>query len=136
MNLTTPITPPPNHKKAVNLWADEAIWGHRFHNDQTPWLVLLEFLSVFRSRHKDLETSSALNERRINDEHESISYSIPRMTALRELVFNNPYIRHIETANKANNELWNDWLQKINSDKDFSYLEKAVWEFLALGTSY
>ena len=63
----TPIAAPANHKEAVNLWADEAIWGHRFHNDQTPWLMLLEFLAVFRSRHLD---GSALNEQRTDGEHE------------------------------------------------------------------
>ena len=65
----TPIADTANHKNAVNIWADEAIWGHRFHNDQTPWLVLLEFLAVFRSRHLE---ESALNEQRPNGEHERV----------------------------------------------------------------
>ena len=130
MTSAFPITPPSKHKEAVNLWADEAIWGHRFHNDQTPWLVLMEFLAVFSSRHQqDPAISKALNEERINGEHESIIYKIPRMMPLRELVFNNPYIQQIETTGRADNELWSTWLDEINSDTDFSYLKGRFRKF-------
>ncbi|MBI2570980.1 MAG: hypothetical protein HYV63_28580 [Candidatus Schekmanbacteria bacterium] len=26
----------------IRLWAEEAIWGHRFYDNQTPWLLVLE----------------------------------------------------------------------------------------------
>jgi hypothetical protein len=29
------------------MWVDEAIWGHRYHDEQNPWLTFLEFLNVF-----------------------------------------------------------------------------------------
>ncbi|MVF23135.1 hypothetical protein EVC37_16155 [Methylocaldum sp. BRCS4] len=125
----TPITAPPNHKEAVNLWADEAIWGHRFHNDQTPWLVLLEFLAVFRSRHLD---GNALNEPRKNGEHECIRYHIPRMTPLRQLVFNNPHIQHIESVGKSDGDCWNAWLNEIGGEYNFSYLKDRLRSFSRL----
>ena len=31
------------------MWVDEAIWGHRLHDEQTPWLAFLEFLNVLQS---------------------------------------------------------------------------------------
>src|SRR5690606_29568094 len=116
----TTITAPANHKEAVNLWADEAIWGHRFHNDQTPWLVLLEFLAVFRSRHL---AGSALNEQRTHGEHERITYHIPRITPLRHLIFNNPHIQHIEAVGKTDGDRSAEWLNQIEGDYNFSYLK-------------
>ena len=68
------LDPPSRFTKDVNIWIDEAIWGHRFYNDQTPWLVLLEFLSIFVSRQT---TGHALNENNQTGSHEQFSYSIP-----------------------------------------------------------
>ena len=124
-----PISAPANHKKAVNLWADEAIWGHRFHNDQTPWLVLLEFLAVFRSRNMD---GNALNEEQADGEHECVPYRIPRMKPLRQLIFNNPHIQHIEAGGNTNDECWNVWLNEIDGDCDFSYLRDRFGRFSRL----
>jgi hypothetical protein len=125
----TPIEAPINHKDAVNLWADEAIWGHRFHNDQTPWLVLLEFLAVFRSRNF---VNCALNEQQAVQEHERFEYHIPRMTPLRQLVFNNPHIQHIETICKTDGERWATWLKDVGCDYDFSYLQNRLRSFSRL----
>lgn len=125
----TPISPPANHKESVNLWADEAIWGHRFHNDQTPWLVLLEFLAVFRSRYL---AGSALNETRVNGEHERFTYHIPRMTPLKQLIFNNPHIQHIEAVGKSDGDCWNSWLSEIDGDYNFSYLNDRLRSFSRL----
>ena len=44
-----PILPRPQYREdrtGPQLWVDEAIWGHRLHDEQTPWLTLLEFLGV------------------------------------------------------------------------------------------
>lgn len=86
---------PAKYQSDVNVWVDEAIWGHRFYNDQTPWLVFLEFLAVFRSRHGE---SVALNENTEEGSHETFTYYIPRSIPLRQLVFNNPHIQHIELS--------------------------------------
>jgi hypothetical protein len=124
------IEPPTVHTQNTNLklWADEAIWGHRFHNDQTPWLVLLEFLAVFRFRN---EADSALNEHRAGNEHERIGYHIPRMRPLRELVFNNPHIRHIEENEKTDGDRWSAWLEQTN-EYDFGYLQDRFRNFSRL----
>ncbi len=120
------IAAPGNHKDVVNLWADEAIWGHRFHNDQTPWLVLLEFMAVFRSRHMD---GSALNEKRSGEEHERIPYHIPRLGPLRELVFNNPHMQHIEESEPTDGDRWTTWLEQFNGEYDFGYLRERFGSF-------
>jgi hypothetical protein len=33
------------------MWVDEAIWGHRLYDEQTPWLTMLEFLCVLHAEH-------------------------------------------------------------------------------------
>lgn len=38
------ILTPPFEYRGGKMWLDERIFGHRFYDDQTPWLVLLEFL--------------------------------------------------------------------------------------------
>ena len=80
------IPVPKNFKedKNIKIWVDEAIWGHRFYDDQTPWLVFLEFLCVFRARHK---TGNALNEPRQEGIHENIRYRVPKLLPLRETRF-------------------------------------------------
>lgn len=117
------IPAPEKFKKSVKVWVDEAIWGHRFYNDQTPWLVLLEFLCVF----KDRQTQGfALNESQTH----GLEYSIPRSLHLRKLVFNNPHISHIETTGRSESEKWKDWFEHVNGN-DFSFLrerfEKFTW---------
>lgn len=117
---------PPKHTNNVNVWADEAIWGHRFYNDQTPWCVFLEFLAVFRSR---LEFGCALDEHRENDIHEVFEYSIPRLRPLRQLIFNNPQIRYIEDTQQSDTNRWNKWQSAMEEGGDFSYLQNRFRSF-------
>ena len=118
--MTDRLLAPPKQRHNVNVWVDEAIWGHRFYNDQTPWLVLLEFLAIFRSRQAE---GTALNEKRANGLHESFEYSVPRLIPLRHLVFNNPHIRHVESTHKSEPERWREWLARVETDGDFRYLQ-------------
>ena len=118
---------PYKFQKDVNVWVDEAIWGHRFYNDQTPWLIFLEFLAIFQSR--DTE-GCALNECIQDGKHESFEYEIPRLIPLRQLIFNNPHIRHIEDViQSSDSERWRSWLNSISSEEDFSYLQNRFRKF-------
>lgn len=125
------ILPAPyRFKRDVNVWVDEAIWGHRFYNDQTPWLVFLEFLCVFRERHL---VGHALNESRSEGTHEVIRYNVPRLLPLRELVFNNPHIQHIEASRRSDNEKWSKWFSDFEGNgHDFSYLRNRLDKFSRL----
>lgn len=122
----TVIEAPEKFRSDVNVWVDEAIWGHRFYNDQTPWLVFLEFLSVFRDRQLN---GKALNETRVGGNHEAITYHLPRLVPLRELIFNNPQIQHIETVGKSDAEKWASWTKQFNGDHDYEYLQRRFGEF-------
>ena len=117
-------------RSGIEIWADEEIWGHRFHDEQTPWLTLLEFLAVFESRSRE---NSALAEPRVKGSHESISYRIPKLEGLRFLVFNNPRLRHIEKTVSSDAEKWQQWKESIRGcNRDYSYLKRRFGDFSKL----
>ncbi|GAB4180985.1 MAG: hypothetical protein Tsb002_00480 [Wenzhouxiangellaceae bacterium] len=112
--------------KNIKVWVDEAIWGHRVYDDQTPWLVFLEFLAIFQSRD---EEGKALKENRNNGAHETFTYYIPRLIPLRQLIFNNPHIKYVEDNYQSDVERWREWLKKITADDDFGYLQDRFGSF-------
>ena len=117
------------YKNDVNVWVDEAIWGHRFYNDQTPWLVFLEFLAIFKSRETE---GKALKESRRDNEHETFTYYIPRLGPLRQLVFNNPHIKYIEDNHQTDSERWREWSKTFSPDDDYNYLKDRLGSFSRL----
>lgn len=125
-----PLKPQTEHwnNHGIEIWADERIWGHRFHDEQTPWLILLEFLAVFESRSRE---NQALEESRVAGNHESIRYRIPKLEELRFLIFNNPRLHHIEKTVDSDSEKWRQWKGSIrgNYNRDYSYLKKRFRDF-------
>jgi len=126
-----PLPPQQTHldNKNITTWTDERLFGHRFHNEQTPWIVLLEFLAVFRSR---FDQGQALQESRGEGVHEEVRYDIARFPHLRYLVFNNPYLQHIEQTVSGNNEQWRQWLAAVADapvDGGFGYLRDRFENF-------
>jgi len=127
-----PLTPQDEHVSNVELWTDERIYGHRFHNDQTPWLALLELLALFRDRHR---ASRAFSEPPVDNEHEKIRYDLLRLGPLRYLVFNNPHLQHIEQTVQGNEARWRRWLESVQHNPlsvDFSYLRDRFEQFSRL----
>lgn len=124
--MSNRLKAPDKYRNDVNVWVDEAIWGHRFYNDQTPWLVLLEFLAVFRSRNAQ---GKALKESFSAKTHESFSYTIPRLIPPRELIFNNPHLYHIQSSALSNSEKWDKWLDLFSSEEDYSDLKQRFNSF-------
>ena len=119
---------PEKYRRDVNVWIDEAIWGHRFYNEQTPWLVFLEFLTIFRDRNSK---GCALNEPRSRNSHEDFDYSIPRLVPLRQLVFNNPHVYPIEQSRYSEVEKWNSWMERSEFTDGWGqeYLRKRFSSF-------
>ena len=112
--------------KNIKFWVDEAIWGHRFYNDQTPWLVLMEFLSLFHHRNQDKDIQT-LNEKYTVQEHENIQYTLPVSKPLRTLIFNAPHIHLMNLNGSSSMADWNDWHSSVDgSDADqFTQLRDA-----------
>lgn len=109
-------------------WIDEAIWGHRLHDEQSPWLTFLEFLTVLLSEHRE---GRALSEATYN----SLSYKPQLQLRLRNLVFNNPHVMTVRAEAGSDEAAWSLWLEKMAAtaggiDKpDFSYLRDRFETF-------
>jgi hypothetical protein len=85
-------------------WIDEQIWGHRLYDEQTPWLTVLEFLTIFRS---DPTLSDSLD----------LKYWPQRQLQLRNIVFNNPHMADLITDPPLPDAAaWERWLQLMETE--------------------
>jgi hypothetical protein len=116
------------------FWVDEAIWGHRLYNEQTPWMMLLEFLVVLQS---ELEAGRPFREA----QHNTLKYKSCSRLHLRNILFNNPRLEAIlEEFPNDNEGQWRAWLEAMKqskggiSDPDFSYLRSRFGQFRKFAT--
>ncbi|MDZ4867977.1 MAG: hypothetical protein SGI91_11695 [Alphaproteobacteria bacterium] len=115
-------------RNGPEIWVDEAIWGHRLHDEQTPWLTVLEFFCVLQAEHAN---GRALKEPVIN----ALSYKPQTQLHLRNLVFNNPHIATTLAANLNDEAAWAMWHAQIKGsaggigNPDFSYLKDQFSSF-------
>lgn len=111
-----------------DFWIDEAIWGHRLYDEQTPWLSFLEFMTVLLAEHRAGRT---LREEALN----SLSYRPQLQLRLRNLVFNNPHIMTVMAEDRTDEAAWTMWLAKMADtaggleERDFSYLRERFESF-------
>ncbi|MEV5029606.1 hypothetical protein [Paenibacillus sp. LPE1-1-1.1] len=113
----------------ADMWVDEAIWGHRLYDEQTPWLCFMEFLNVLQSEY---EVGRGFIELEAN----KLAYSPKSRLYLRNILFNNPQLSMIATRYKHDDkEAWSQWFEVMNKGQagivnaDFSYLEKRFSKF-------
>ena len=103
------------------MWIDEAIWGHRLHDEQSPWLTLLEFLCVL---HAENGQTRALTEARVNE----LSYRPQTQLRLRNLLFNNPHMTTVLSSGQSDEAMWSAWQALMTENAgglerpDFAYL--------------
>lgn len=111
-----------------SYWIDEAIWGHRLHDEQSPWLTFLEFLTVLLAENTE---GRALKEETLN----SLSYRPQLQLRLRNLIFNNPHIMTVQSEAGSDDTAWNLWLERMAENAggvekpDFSYLRDKFDSF-------
>jgi hypothetical protein len=125
-------SPRPLRRWETKAWVEEAIWGHRFYNDQTPWLLLCELLAICADRARN--GTSAIFPGLADGGHEDFHYRLPRRGALRHLLFRDRYLADSESIAASDASMWQDWLAKAKqaSDFDFSYLQGRFASFDAL----
>jgi hypothetical protein len=110
------------------MWVDEAIWGHRLHDEQSPWLTLLEFLGVL---HAENRKGSILVETSLN----GLSYLPLTQLRLRNLLFNNPHMIPVLASGQSDDGMWTSWLARMQENAgglenpDFSYLRQRFDTF-------
>ncbi|WP_316162456.1 hypothetical protein [Bradyrhizobium sp. SZCCHNRI20481] len=110
------------------MWVDEAIWGHRLYDEQTPWLTMMEFLGVLHAEHSQ---GRALRETNLN----GLSYRPQQQLRLRNLLFNNPHIATVRAGDRSDDAMWCTWLALMREnaggldDADFGYLRDRFESF-------
>lgn len=110
------------------LWVDEAIWGHRLHDEQTPWLTFLEFLGVLHAEHQQ---NRALSEAKAN----TLSYKPQQQLKLRNLLFNNAHLGAVRRLQRDDDDKWTEWLKLMGDsaggldNRDFAYLRNHFSSF-------
>jgi hypothetical protein len=115
-----------------SLWIDEAIWGHRFYDEQVPWLVFLELLNVLASENAE---GRPFQEKVPNQLH----YVAARRLHLRNLVFNNPLLElvRLQVQKTEDEERWIRWLAEMGKHAsglgedpvNFAYLKQRFASF-------
>lgn len=112
-----------------DMWVDEAIWGHRLYDEQTPWLCFMEFLNVLQA---ELDAGRAF----IEVEPNKLAYLPKSRLYLRNILFNNPQLSLIASRYKYDDkEAWSQWYEVMGKGQagiinaDFTYLEKRFPKF-------
>jgi hypothetical protein len=112
------------------MWVDEAIWGHRLYDEQTPWLAFLEFLNVLSAEN---EAGRALEER---NGPNTLSYQPNRFLYIRNILFNNPRLLAYLKDVPDDSARWERWLADmkvtavgLGHDPDFSYVRSQFSNF-------
>ncbi len=119
---------PQEHDSAI--WVDEAIWGHRLYDEQTPWLTVLEFLGVL---YAEAKAGRALIEARPN----SLSYKPQQQLRLRNVLFNNPHLASVLMEGSTDERAWTTWYDRMgrhaaglrDGAADFHYLRERFRSF-------
>ncbi len=126
--LPKSLSQPDNFDQSSSMWVDEAIWGHRLHDEQSPWLVLLEFLNVF---YYELDKGRAFNEQ---NGMNTLNYRTVHRLYLRNILFNNPHLAEIKLKSSNNDHKWTEWFKYMKNPTgialpQFDYLREHFNEF-------
>ena len=115
--------------RGPSMWIDEAIWGHRLYDEQTPWLAFLEFLNVL---HSEYAAGRAFQEvEGVN----TLRYSPAKRLYLRNVLFNNPRLLAIQRDVPDDAARWAKWIADMKSsahgvrEADFGYIRERFETF-------
>jgi len=122
---------PKGDKVEPSMWIDEAIWGHRIHDEQNPWFIYLEFLNIFvyeDSQDRVFEEPDGFN---------TLVYAPERRLHLRNILFNYPIAKLEQMArdNSRDNERWRIWQEEMKENQQgldhhkFEYLQEHFETF-------
>lgn len=129
MTANHPVPLPPPEIIDPSMWVDEAIWGHRLHDEQSPWMVFLEFLNVFQY---EAEKGRAFEE---PNGFNTLKYQAAQRLYLRNILFNNPHVAEVRAEVAHNDNRWDEWLKRMKksatgiAQPDFAYLRDRFHTF-------
>jgi hypothetical protein len=110
-------------RSGMEAWTEEAIWGHRFYNDETPWLCLVELLAIIADRAGD----GPIFPGRSAGGHEWFRYRVPLRKELRYLLFRDRVLAMPRCGPALSDRAdWQAWLEQAKAatggSLDLSYL--------------
>jgi hypothetical protein len=104
-----PLPMPDSFDQSSSMWVDEAIWGHRLYDEQSPWMVFLEFMNVF---HHELGKNRAFDEPHgLN----TLKYQSAQRLHLRNILFNDPYLGQVRSEYAHDTNRWDEWLKRMKA---------------------
>ncbi|MBF0407878.1 MAG: hypothetical protein HQM10_11020 [Candidatus Riflebacteria bacterium] len=119
---------PSPQKVEPSMWLEESIWCHRLYDEQTPWLVFLEFLNVF--------FSEDLNNRAFEEPEgpNTLKYRPAQRLHLRNILFNNTIMDELRSAILSDQEKWRKYFDEMSDapgliSPKFEYLKKHFEKF-------
>lgn len=121
--MTTTTLPRPGNTDS-SLWLDEDIWGHRLHDEQSPWLAYLEFLNVLayeESQGRAFTEPDGLNR---------LLYRPAKRLYLRNILFNNPRLEDIRARHPSDDGRWQEWLKQMESTQSVRGLPQPKFDYL------
>lgn len=128
------IAPPPgpgphlHRDHRIDLWLDEQIWGHRLLDEQSSWLVFLEFLNVADACHRQGRLL-------VDGAPYPLRYRQYRRMCLRNILFNSDDVARIAEEQQDSRHAWEAWLARIQEtalgvqDCEFGYLRNRFHSF-------
>ena len=125
--LTAPLPAPPSVLDGADMRVQESIHGHRFLQEQEPFMVVLETLAVCASK--------PLGKVAPNDAtHEAFHYDLPHRRKMRFLLFQDRHLEKIAKDDGIHDDAkWSVWKAMVNKQFDpdndgqdhFAYLDAA-----------
>lgn len=122
----TPLEPnielPHYDHQTIRYWIDERIWGHRIWDNQTPWLIFLEFVGIAESAHRE---GSLLDEK---GTYYPFLFRPHQRILLRNILYNNHILPIILDRYPDNSRAWKEWIKWMEENargvakRDFSYI--------------
>lgn len=112
-----------NHinKRSIDMWVQEAVFGHRYIEEQKAFMLVLEVLSICRALQIDGSGASYDAIRIFNhlksseNEHESFKVPVRKMGALRYILFQDSSLERISRAeNLTPDERLAQWVEELN----------------------
>lgn len=103
------LPPPPNVLENSDMRVQELIHGHRFMQEQEPFMIVLETLAVCAA------TSLGSVQAR-PDAHETIHYALPHRRKMRFLLFQDRHLEQVvEDTAIPDHEKWQEWKKRVNT---------------------
>jgi len=132
MNVVRTVNSPSAENEREDIWLEEKHWGHRLWDQQSPWLIFLEFLGVAESANREGHLFD------FNHSQYSSSYYAYSRIHLRNVLFNDDqFLGKVDHDNQDSAVAWRQWLSWMKDaakglepdERDFSFLRNRFERF-------